>query len=112
MWQLIPVAYPLYRNVVCPERLIYHAVVSTEERDEYDDEFDRMREANLKTRLVQAKDEYTAAVTTVEECRGKLSYAKQQVNTTARSSPLLNFLHLHKIYDNVCSDDDLWSFTP
>jgi len=50
-----------------------------EERDEYDEEFDRMREANLKTRLIQAKDEHTTALKTVEQCRSKLSYAKQQV---------------------------------
>ena len=62
-----------------------------------------MREANLKTRLVQAKDEYASAVTAVEECRGKLSYAKQQVNMAAQSSPLLYFLHFHKSYDILCS---------
>ncbi len=53
--------------------------VFTEERDEYDDEVDRMREANLQTRQVQAKEEYTEAVKTLEECRKNLAYAKEQV---------------------------------
>ena len=50
-----------------------------EERDEYDEEFDKRREANLKTRQIQAKDEYAEAVRTVEECRKNLAYAKEQV---------------------------------
>ena len=53
-----------------------------EERDEYDEEFDKMREENLKTRQVQAKEEYVTAVKVVEECRTNLGYAKEQVNMT------------------------------
>ncbi|XP_059166583.1 dynein axonemal heavy chain 8-like [Physella acuta] len=55
-------------------------LLKEEEYDEYDAEFDRMREANLKTRQVQAKDELTLAQSQVEQCRGSLAYAKQQVN--------------------------------
>ena len=51
----------------------------TDERDEYDDEFDRMRAANLRTRLIAARDEHTEATKTVEGCRSKLAYAKEQV---------------------------------
>lgn len=51
----------------------------SEEYDEYDAEFDRMREANLKTRQVQAKDELALAQSQVEQCRASLAYAKQQV---------------------------------
>lgn len=50
----------------------------SDERDEYDDEFDRMRAANLKTRLIAAKDEHTEAVKTVASCRDKLAHARQQ----------------------------------
>ena len=55
-------------------------IFSTEDRDEYDDEFDRKREANLKTRQVQAKEEYDEAVKTVDTCRKNLAYAKEQVH--------------------------------
>ncbi|KAK6987321.1 dynein heavy chain 5 axonemal, partial [Biomphalaria glabrata] len=50
-----------------------------EEYDAYDAEFDRMREANLKTRQVQAKDELETQKSQVEQCRANLAYAKQQV---------------------------------
>ena len=50
-----------------------------EERDEYDEEFDRMREANLKTRQVQAKEEYSDAVKNVDKCRKNLATAREQV---------------------------------
>jgi exonuclease VII small subunit len=38
-----------------------------------------MREANLKTRQVQAKEEYEMAVKMVDHCRSQLANAKQQV---------------------------------
>ena len=38
-----------------------------------------MREANLKTRQVQAKEEFTDAVKNVEKCRKNLAHAKEQV---------------------------------
>ena len=38
-----------------------------------------MREANLKTRVVQAKEEYGDAEKRVEVCRKELGYAKDQV---------------------------------
>ena len=57
---------------------IYFSFIS-EERDEYDDEFDRRREANLKTRQVQAKEEHAEAVKMVDECRKNLAHAREQV---------------------------------
>ena len=51
----------------------------TEEYDEYDREFDKMREATLKTRGVQAKEELASATKHVEECRKNLDYARDQV---------------------------------
>ncbi|CAL1527205.1 unnamed protein product [Lymnaea stagnalis] len=50
-----------------------------EEYDQYDAEFDRMREANLKSRQIQAKDELASSKAHVEECRTNLAYARQQV---------------------------------
>lgn len=50
-----------------------------EEYDDYDAEFDKMREATLKTRQVQAKEEYAEAQKRVEECRQQLEHAKSQV---------------------------------
>lgn len=50
-----------------------------EERDEYDDEFDKMREENLKTRHYQAKEELITAQKSVEDCNKKLANARQQV---------------------------------
>ena len=50
-----------------------------EERDEYDDEFERMRAENLKTRVVQAQDELRDATKRVDECRIKLGKARNQV---------------------------------
>ncbi|XP_052708586.1 uncharacterized protein LOC128183562 isoform X10 [Crassostrea angulata] len=50
-----------------------------EEYDDYDKEFDKMREAKLKNRQAVAKDEYVQAQKTVEECRQNLEYARQQV---------------------------------
>ena len=67
-------------HVLCVCLIIVFTVLLLEDRDEYDEEFDRMREANLKTRLIQAKDEHTTALKTVDQCRSKLSYAKQQVS--------------------------------
>ena len=52
-----------------------------EERDEYDDEFDRMREENLKTRVVQAQEELKDANKRVDDCRTKLGHAKAQVSS-------------------------------
>ena len=70
-------------NVLEVVKLIKNEILSAEERDEYDDEFDKMREANLKTRAVQAKEEHGDALKTVDEWRGKLAHAKEQVNMTA-----------------------------
>ena len=53
--------------------------IFTEEYDEYDREFDKMREATLKTRGVQAKEELASATKHVEECRKHLDYAREQV---------------------------------
>ena len=54
----------------------------TEEYDDYDREFDKMREATLKTRGVQAREELTTAKAQVDECRKQLDYAKEQVIDT------------------------------
>ena len=64
-----------------PQFTLYFMSLSspTEERDEYDEEFDRMREANLKTRQVQAKEEYSDAVKNVDRCRKNLATAREQV---------------------------------
>lgn len=51
-----------------------------EEYDDYDVEFDRMREATLKTRQVQAKEELEDAQKMLVQCRSNLSYAKEQVS--------------------------------
>ena len=60
-----------------PLRLSFY--IFTEEYDEYDREFDKMREATLKTRGVQAKEELGNATKHVEECRKHLDYAREQV---------------------------------
>jgi dynein heavy chain len=39
-----------------------------------------MRAANLKTRLIAAKEEHTEAIKTVAKCRDKLAYARDQVS--------------------------------
>ncbi|KAK6187606.1 hypothetical protein SNE40_005595 [Patella caerulea] len=54
-------------------------LLKQEEYDDYDAEFDKMREANLKTRHIQAKEEYVLAVKAVEDCRQKLEQSKIQV---------------------------------
>ncbi|CAG5121561.1 unnamed protein product, partial [Candidula unifasciata] len=54
-------------------------LLKEEEYDEYDAEFDRMKEANMKTRGVQAKEELIDIQAQVKECRTSLAYARQQV---------------------------------
>ncbi|XP_067674368.1 uncharacterized protein [Haliotis asinina] len=54
-------------------------LLKQEEWDDYDVEFDKMREATLKTRQVQAKEEYGQAQKTLEECRRSLEDSRQQV---------------------------------
>ncbi|XP_025098007.1 LOW QUALITY PROTEIN: dynein gamma chain, flagellar outer arm-like [Pomacea canaliculata] len=54
-------------------------LLKAEEYDDYDKEFDKMREATLKTRQVQAKEEYADAQKRVDECRQQLEYARSQV---------------------------------
>ncbi|OWF37572.1 Dynein heavy chain 5, axonemal [Mizuhopecten yessoensis] len=54
-------------------------LLQPEDYDDYDKEFDKMREANLKTRQVAAKEEHVVALKYVEECRQNLEYARQQV---------------------------------
>ncbi|CAH1799095.1 unnamed protein product [Owenia fusiformis] len=55
------------------------ALLGEEEADEYDEEFEKMREANLKTRITQAIEEKTEAEKRVEAARVKLGYQRQQV---------------------------------
>ena len=50
-----------------------------EERDEYDEAFERLREASLKKRSVEAKEELADAVQMVEECRQKLKLQRESV---------------------------------
>ena len=71
---------------------LFDVLFISEERDEYDDEFDRMREANLQTRQVQAKEEYADAVKSVDECRKSLAYAKEQVRKNDMS------INYHDLY--------------
>ncbi|XP_041355189.1 dynein gamma chain, flagellar outer arm-like isoform X3 [Gigantopelta aegis] len=54
-------------------------LLKEEEYDDYDVEFDKMREATLKTRVVQAKDEHAQALVQLEKCRQDLEYGRQQV---------------------------------
>ncbi|XP_070190368.1 uncharacterized protein [Littorina saxatilis] len=54
-------------------------LLKEEEYDDYDAEFDKMREATLKTRQVQAKEEYAEAQKRVEDCRHQLDHARSQV---------------------------------
>ena len=51
----------------------------TEERDQYDEEFEAEREKNRKKRTIEVKDEYEHAVKTVAQCRKDLAYAREQV---------------------------------
>ena len=58
-----------------------------------------MREATLKTRGVQAREELVVAKANVEECRKQLEYAKEQVGSGFRMLPseileLLLFIYM------------------
>lgn len=54
-------------------------LLKEEEYDDYDKEFDKMREATLKTRQVQAKEEYADTKHKVDVCRQQLEHARTQV---------------------------------
>lgn len=51
----------------------------SETRDEYDDDFDRMRQASLKTKQERAKQELGAVIENVDRLRQRLRSAKDQV---------------------------------
>ncbi|XP_071954985.1 uncharacterized protein [Antedon mediterranea] len=50
-----------------------------DDRDEYDKEFDRLREENLKCRQVAIGEELLKATKELEECRASLQKAREQV---------------------------------
>lgn len=50
-----------------------------DEKDEYDAEFDRMREATMKSRQEKAKEELASVLETIEDLKKKLLSAKEQV---------------------------------
>lgn len=51
-----------------------------EERDQYDDAFEKMREQKMRSRQVKAIEELAAAKKKVEDCRTRLAYARDQVS--------------------------------
>ncbi|XP_052807484.1 dynein axonemal heavy chain 5-like isoform X7 [Mya arenaria] len=69
----------LHLNEMETEQEEEDELLKQEEYDDYDKEFDKMREATLKTRGVQAREELSGAKTQVEECRKNLEYAREQV---------------------------------
>ncbi|XP_053397319.1 dynein axonemal heavy chain 5-like isoform X6 [Mercenaria mercenaria] len=69
----------LHLNEMEAEEVEEDELLKQEEYDDYDREFDKMREATLKTRGVQAREELTTAKTQLEECRKQLEYAREQV---------------------------------
>ncbi|KAK3577475.1 hypothetical protein CHS0354_032326 [Potamilus streckersoni] len=69
----------LHLNEMATEQDVEDELLHQEEYDDYDKEFDKMREATLKTRQVQAKEEHALAQKNVEECLKQLEYAKEQV---------------------------------
>ncbi|KAL4232681.1 hypothetical protein ACF0H5_007369 [Mactra antiquata] len=69
----------LHLNEMEAEQHEEDELLKQEEYDDYDREFDKMREATLKTRGVQAREELSAAKGQVDECRKNLDYAKDQV---------------------------------
>ena len=72
-------AHASYLSVWESNQLNIFQINFPEEYDEYDAEFDRMREATLKTRQVQAKEEMVEAQKRLEACRTELAYARDQV---------------------------------
>lgn len=51
-----------------------------DERDNYDEEFEKLREANLRSREVKAHEELQVAEKNVATCQEQLEYARKQVN--------------------------------
>ena len=68
---------------------------SIEERDEYDDEFEKLRELTLKNRQVQSKEELEETKLKIEECQKKLKSQKEQVLV------LLCFIRCHRIINII-----------
>jgi hypothetical protein len=50
-----------------------------DEGDEYDVEFNRMREATMKSRQVKVHEELEVIKESIEDLKKKLSFAKEQV---------------------------------
>ncbi|XP_023932047.1 dynein heavy chain 5, axonemal-like isoform X1 [Lingula anatina] len=69
----------LQLNEVSSDEEDEEELLQKEEYDDYDKEFDRLRETKLKTRQVKAVEELAAAKKKVEEWRKNLEYAKEQV---------------------------------
>ncbi|XP_074662754.1 uncharacterized protein LOC141915202 [Tubulanus polymorphus] len=55
-------------------------LLKQDDYDEYDKEFDRLREENMRNRHVKAKEELMASIKQVEHCRHELEGARKQVN--------------------------------
>ena len=55
-------------------------VCTSEERDEYDDAFDKMKAASTKSRLVKAAEEKAALQETIEDLKVKVIAAQKQVS--------------------------------
>lgn len=51
----------------------------SETRDEYDEDFDRMREASLKTKQERAKEELSDVIENIEQLKRGLATAKEKV---------------------------------
>ncbi|XP_071818739.1 dynein axonemal heavy chain 5-like isoform X4 [Apostichopus japonicus] len=69
----------LQMNDIESEEDIEDELLAEEERDEYDREFERLREENLKTRRVAIEEELAEAQRTVTDCRNTLQKAREQV---------------------------------
>ena len=54
---------------------------SADEKDDYDAEFDRMREATMKSRQEKAREELESTAQSIEDLKKKLSSAREQVLT-------------------------------
>ncbi|XP_071504103.1 dynein axonemal heavy chain 5-like [Diadema antillarum] len=69
----------LTMNEVESDEEVEDQLLVDEERDEYDREFDRMREENLKSRKVAIEEDLAVARKKVEECRATLQKIHDQV---------------------------------
>ncbi len=59
---------------------------SADEHDEYDEEFERRREAAAQSRRVAVQDELQQALRDVDSYRERLKHAKEQVRRARRAA--------------------------